>query len=285
MLDKLERKFGRYASKNLMRYIIVLYAIGFFLAIAMPEVYYTYFCLDAKAILHGQVWRIFTFLMNSPNNNPIFVIFSLYLYYILGSTLENAWGAFRFNLYYFTGVFGTVLAAIIGYFITGLSGVWFYMDTYYINMSLFLAFATLIPDMQLLFMFIIPVKMKWLAILDGVFLAISFFQGGLSTKVSIVVALLNFFVYFFSFMHRRFSPKQMHRKYVYHKAVNQGMKSAGPGPSGARPGGTQTQARHRCAVCGRTELDDETLEFRYCSKCNGNYEYCQDHLFTHTHVK
>ena len=82
--------------------------------------------------------------------------------------------------------------------------------------------------------FIIPVKMKWLAILDGVFLAISFFQGGLSTKVSIVVALLNFFVYFFSFMHRRFSPKQMHRKYVYHKAVNQGMKSAGPGPSGAR---------------------------------------------------
>lgn len=75
MLDKLERKFGRYAIKNLMRYIIVLYAIGFFLAIAMPEVYYTYFCLDAKAILHGQVWRIFTFLMNSPNNNPIFVIF------------------------------------------------------------------------------------------------------------------------------------------------------------------------------------------------------------------
>ena len=127
MLDKLERKFGRYAIKNLMRYIIVLYAIGFFLAIAMPEVYYTYFCLDAKAILHGQVWRIFTFLMNSPNNNPIFVIFSLYLYYILGSTLENAWGAFRFNLYYFTGVFGTVLAAIIGYFITGLSGVWFYI--------------------------------------------------------------------------------------------------------------------------------------------------------------
>ena len=46
----------------------------------------------------------------------------------------------------------------------------------------------------------------------------------------------------------------------------------------------QNGARHKCAVCGRTELDDPNLTFRYCSKCSGNKEYCQDHLFTHKHM-
>ena len=41
---------------------------------------------------------------------------------------------------------------------------------------------------------------------------------------------------------------------------------------------------HKCAVCGRTEKDDPNLEFRYCSKCEGNLEYCMDHLYTHKHV-
>ncbi len=285
MLDKLERKFGRYAVKNLMIYIIVLYAIGFFLSLTMPEVYIAYFCLDAERILHGEVWRIFTFLLNAPSTNPIFIIFSLYFYYILGSTLERAWGAFRFNLYYLTGVLGTVLAAIIAYLITGLSGPFeFYMDTYYINISLFLAFATVLPDMQVLFMFLIPIRMKWLALLDVAFLVYSFVISGWGMRVAILVALLNFLGYFLGFMRRRgASPGQIHRKYVYKKAAAAGAaKSPGGAHGGGRyPGG----AHHRCAVCGRTELDDPNLEFRYCSKCNGNYEYCQDHLFTHTHVK
>lgn len=264
-----------------MRYIIVLYAIGFFLGFAMPEVYYTYFCLDAEKILHGEVWRIFTFLLNSPSDNPIFVIFSLYFYYLLGNTLEQVWGSFRFNLYYLTGVLGTVLASIIVYLITGLSGWYFYMDTYYINISLFLAFATIIPDMQVLFMFIIPVKMKWLAVLDVILLGFSFVQGTWGTRISILVALINFLCYFISFMRRKgATPGQIHRKYVYRKAAARGA-SRSPGGAGRYPGG----AHHRCAICGRTELDDPNLEFRYCSKCNGNYEYCQDHLFTHTHVK
>lgn len=287
MLDKLERKFGKYAIKNLMRYIIVLYAIGFFLSWIMPEVYYAYFCLDAERILHGEIWRIFTFLLNSPSNNPVFVIFSLYFYYLLGNTLEQVWGAFRFNLYYLTGVLSTVLAAIIVYLVTGLSGIFFYMDTYYINLSLFLAFATIIPDMQVLVMFIIPVRMKWLALLDIVLLAVSFIQGGWSTRVSILVALLNFLCYFISLMRKKgYTARQMHRKYVYKKATR------GSSFGGARSGSSQRNrvtypggAKHRCAVCGRTELDDDSLEFRFCSKCNGNYEYCQDHLFTHTHVK
>lgn len=290
MLDKLERKFGRYAIKNLMRYIIVLYAIGFFLSIFWPGVYYTYFCLDAEKILHGQIWRILTFLLNSPSDNPFFVIFTLYFYYILGDTLEKAWGSFRFNLYYLTGILGTVLAAIIVYLLTGLSGPYeFYMDTYYINMSLFLAFATILPDQRVLLFFIIPIKMKWLAIVDVVLLVLTFIASGWSTRICIIVALINFFCYFISYMRNRgATPQQAYRRHNYRKATRQGAYSSYTAPNQNtgrnRTGGKQVSV-HRCAVCGRTELDDPNLEFRFCSKCNGNYEYCQDHLFNHTHVR
>ena len=158
LFAKIEKKCSRFAIKHLMNYIIVIYIIGFFISWMYPEVYAKYLALDAAMILRGEVWRIFSFLLISPTNSPIFVIFSLYLYYILGRTLESVWGPFRFNVYYFSGVIFTVLAAIIIYKVTGIS--YTGISTYYINMSLFLAFATVIPDMQLLFMFLIPIKMK-----------------------------------------------------------------------------------------------------------------------------
>lgn len=274
MFERLERKFGKYAIKNLMKYIIILYALGFILAQFAPEVYYYYLCLDAAQILRGQVWRIFTFLICSPNDSWFFIIFSLLLYYMLGSTLERAWGAFKFNVYYFTGVLGIVLASIIVYLITDLSGLSFYMDTYYINMSLFLAFATIAPDTKLMLYFILPIKIKWLAYLDAAILLYSFVVGTLATRVSIGVSLLNFLIYFLLFMRGRISPKQVQRKMAYKSAVHRSQR-----PTDIHG------AHHKCAVCGRTELDNDTLEFRYCSKCNGNFEYCQDHLFIHTHVK
>ena len=119
LLDKLERKFGKYAIPNLMQYIIILYILGMVLRIATPGVYETYFMLDASQILHGQVWRIFTFLLQSPSSNILFFIITLYFYYMIGTVLERTWGSFRFNVYYFTGVLGTVLAAIIIYLVTG----------------------------------------------------------------------------------------------------------------------------------------------------------------------
>ena len=163
LLDKMERKFGKYAIPNLMQYIIILYVLGMVLRIATPGVYETYFMLDASQILHGQVWRIFTFLLQSPSNNLLFFIITLYFYYMIGSVLERTWGSFRFNVYYFTGVIGTVLAAIFIYLITGRV---YYLDTTYINASLFLAFAFEYPDMEVLLMFILPIKMKWLAYID-----------------------------------------------------------------------------------------------------------------------
>lgn len=267
-LDKLERKFGKYAIPNLMRYIIILYALGMFLRIFAPGVYETYFMLDASMILKGQIWRIFTFLLQCPSNSIFFFVITLYFYYMIGSVLERTWGSFRFNVYYFTGVLGTVVAAILVYLITGHV---YYLDTTFINASLFLAFAFEYPDMEVLLMFILPIKMKWMAYASMLMYVVNFVQGSMGTRIAIIVSLLNFILFFSSIIRRKgYTPKQAHRKMKYNKAVNQARKS---------------QSRHKCAVCGRTDADDESLEFRFCSRCNGNYEYCQDHLFTHQHVK
>ena len=169
------------------------------------------------------------------------------LYYSLGNTLESYWGAFRYNVYIFSGILFTVIGAfIVNGLIGGITGFGSLYSTYYINMSIFLACASIMPDYQLLLYGIIPIKMKWLAVLDVVLLPVDAVQGGLIIRIV-----------------RKKFQKQISR--------SQNQYAGG--------------AKHRCAVCGRTELDDPTLEFRYCSKCNGNYEYCQDHLFTHEHVK
>lgn len=262
----MERKFGRYAIPNLMKYICFLYVIGLFVNLAAPQVYLYYLSLNPARILRGEVWRLVTFLIQSPNDNILFFVFTLYLYYMLGQTLENHWGAFRFNVYYFSGVIFTIIGSFIAYFVTGQV---YLMDTYYINMSLFLAFAFLYPDMQMLLMFLIPIKIKWLAYLDIAFLIYSVIIGDVGTKIAVVIALLNFAIFFFSFMKVRVSPSQMKRRAAYTKAVRN----------------TSRISKHRCAVCGRTDETNPELEFRFCSKCNGNYEYCQDHLFTHTHVQ
>lgn len=281
-LSKLERRFGKYAIPNLMYYIIIMYAGGFILQLINPSFYYQYLSLDASAILHGQIWRIITFMIQPPSTSVIFIIFALYLYYMIGTQLERAWGAFRFNVYFFAGILFHVLAAILVYLITGIS---LPIDTWYLNMSLFFAFAALYPNVQFLLFFVIPVKVKWLALLDGAYflytVILAFlpsYGGGIfgiiykANAVATVVSILNFIIFFLGSRNMKpYSPKQVKRKREFQKKI--------------RPVNTYANgAKHRCAVCGRTELDNPNLEFRYCSKCNGNYEYCQDHLFTHTHV-
>ena len=146
-INKLERKFGKYAIHNLMYYIIAIYVLGWIIQLVAPEIYTSYLSLNAEAILHGQVWRIVTFLLNPPSSSPLFMIFALYLYFIIGMNIERAWGAFRFNLYFFVGVLLHVIAAIIIYLIFGIN---LDLGTYYLNLSLFFTFAALYPNMQLL---------------------------------------------------------------------------------------------------------------------------------------
>lgn len=287
-MNKLERRFGKYAISNLMFYIVILYAVGFILGMVAPSFYINYLSLDIHAVLQGQVWRLVTFIMQPPNTSVLFVIFTLYLYYMIGQQLEYVWGAFRFNLYFFMGVLFHIIAALLVYLIFHVS---LPMGTYYLNLSLFFAYAALYPNQQFYLFMIIPVKVKWLAWIDAAFFGYTILQaflpsyGGLggiyglyykAVAVEAAVSFLNFLLfYLLSRNYKKYAPKEVHRRHVYKKEIHEARQN------------TQyaNGAKHRCSVCGRTELDDPSLEFRYCSKCNGNYEYCQDHLFTHEHVK
>lgn len=291
LLNKLEKKFGKYAIKNLMYYVILLYALGFVILLVNPDIYSNLLSLNAQAILSGQIWRIFTYIIYPPTGSLITILISLYFYYTVGTLLERQWGTFRFNLYFFTGVLLHAAAAIFIYLVWGMV---LEMGTYYLNLSMFFAFAAMFPEMQVLFMWLIPIKMKWLAYIDGIYFAVTIVAGFLSEYLSgemilrlygfgiiankayavmALVSLLNFLIYASTFRSvQRMSPREVYRR----KAFEQKM---------AQAQAQKNMPRHRCAVCGRTEKDDPNLEFRYCSKCEGNYEYCQEHLFTHEHVK
>ena len=248
-LNKLEEKFGRYAIPNLPKIIVLLYAVGFVIANISPRLY-SLLELNPYLILHGQVWRIVTFLLIGPETNLIFVIFVLLFYYSIGSSLEQVWGTFRFNMYYLIGVLGTIVGAFLTYAILTFAygegyGAFVNMDTFYLNMTLFLAYASMFPEMEVYLYMILPIKVKLF------FLSMKKIRR----------------------MGANFKAKTIHKK----KARAYKAKTITPKKKNG--------AMHECAVCHRTELDDPELEFRYCSKCDGNYEYCQDHLFTHKHVK
>lgn len=278
-LDKMERKWGRYAITNLTVYLLAGYVIGYGILRFMPSLI-VWLTLEPGLILRGQIWRIISWVLIPPTSNLISILFLVLLYYSLGTALERTWGSFRYNVYIFSGILFTVAAAFILYgvifFTTGISmslssvGI---VSTNYITMSIFLAFAAIYPDMEVLLYFIIPIKMKWMALVYAAMAVYYFVTGGLATRVAIGASLLNFVIFFFSGKNgKRFGPRQQARRAKFRRESNPHMTYA-------------NGARHRCAVCGRTELDDPCLEFRFCSKCNGNYEYCQDHLFTHEHVK
>lgn len=267
LINRLERRFGRYAIHNLMYYIIIMYVIGFVFMYTAPWFMYQYLSLDAEAILHGQVWRLVTFLIYPPTTSPFWILFAILMYYSLGRSLEAIWGSFRFNVYFFMGVIGIILAEFIVYFLTGVD---LHLNTTYLNLTIFLAYAATFPEEWFYIYFILAVKAKWLALIDGLFLIMQFAFGNFATKIAIFLAMLNF-VIFFSMTKdfKKYSPKEVKRKQDF-KAQTM------------RP---VSRARHKCAVCGRTDEESPGMEFRYCSKCEGSYEYCMDHLYTHQHVK
>ena len=165
-MNKMERKFGRYAIPNLMYYIVILYAVGVLVQMMAPAFYIQYLMLDARAILHGQIWRVVTFMIWPPSGSLFFNLIAIYLYYNLGMTLERVWGTFRFNVYFFMGVIGHVLAALLIYIITGQV---YILTTDYLNFSLFFAFAATFPEMQFYLFFVLPIKAKYLALFDGLY--------------------------------------------------------------------------------------------------------------------
>lgn len=290
--NNLRWKLEKYAIPNLTMYLIICYGIGYLLQLLAPTAFY-YMTLDPFMIFKGQIWRLVTWVLIPPeNSNIFFVLIMLYLYYSLGNLLERIWGTYKYNAYIFSGILFTVLGAFVLYLYCVIRGAvplaysTFYMlengsvvafsqfSTYYINMSIFLACAASIPDVQVMLMFIFPIKVKWLGIIYGIMLVVNCIQGGLATWIVIGFSLLNFIIYFVKAKGKmHLSPNQMKMRHDF----RQKMRSA--------EYESRSVTKHKCAICGRTELDGDDLEFRFCSKCNGNYEYCQYHLFTHEHVR
>lgn len=281
-LNKMERKIGKYAIPNLMIYLIAAYCIGFVIYTVNPN-FMLMLTLSPYHILHGQVWRLITWILMPTDTRVFSLLIMALLYYQLGSALERSWGTFRFNVYIFGGMLFTVIGAFILYGIYAAAGTGsletislissLTFTTNYINLTIFLAFAVMYPEMQILLLFIIPVKMKWMAVVYAVLIAINLILTSWGGRIAIIMSILNFLIFFLSTRnYRRVSPKEIHRKQVFKAQMRE-----------PRRGSMVT--KHKCAVCGRTELDDPNLEFRFCSKCDGNYEYCQDHLFTHQHIK
>lgn len=283
-LSKMERKYGRYAIANLMYYVIILYGLGYVLYKVNPWFYFQYLALDWGAVFRGQVWRILTFLMQPTSDNLLMVVLMLYIYYMIGRQLEAVLGKFRFNFYFITGVLIHILASLVVYLASGGAFV-ISPGVEYLNLSLFLVFAVLFPNAQFLLFFAIPIQGKWIAIIDSLYFVwaivrpfLPAYAGiGYGAALSAVASVLNFGLFYLLCKEvQPYSPKEVRRKREFRQKVRQAQRPENRYANGAK---------HKCAVCGRTELDAPDLEFRYCSKCNGNYEYCQDHLFSHIHVK
>ncbi len=274
-LNKMERKFGKYAIPGLMKYVIACYIIGYVIEYTMSDLL-NWLTLEPYLIVHRlQVWRLISWVLIPPSSsNLLFVVIMLFLYYQLGNTLEQTWGTFRFNLYIFGGVFFTIVGALILFVVYGVNtpvSLGGSFSTYYINMTIFLAFAVSYPDMRVMLYFIIPIKMKWMAIVYGALIAYSFVLSSWGGRVAILASICNFLIFFCATKNMSsFSPKERRRRQNFKKQVHQSKANT-------------KNYIHKCAVCGRTEQDSPGMQFRYCSKCSGNFEYCQDHLFTHQH--
>lgn len=292
-MSPFERKFGKYAIRNLSFVLVMCYAVGYLLQMFdRSGLLITYLTLNPYAILHGQIWRLVTWVLIPPSSGGLFfTLLMLYFYCSIGTSLERTWGTYRYNVYLFQGMLFTIVGSflLMGYcylfqpeiplFGTALTintpveyftVIAMMFSTYYINMSIFLAYAATFPDAQVLLMFIIPIRVKWLGVIYAVMLLFQFLGTNVYGKFAIGASLLNFVVFFLTsrnMMH--LNPKQIHRRQEFKREVR---RSTGI-------------TKHKCAICGRTEVDSPQMQFRFCSKCDGNYEYCEEHLYTHTHIK
>ena len=271
----------RFGIPNLMR-VIVIGNVAVYVLMLLTQANdanaLSFLTFNLNALLHGEVWRLVTFVFVPAYSSPFALLISLYFYYWIGSTLERQWGTAKFNLYYISGTLLTVLGVVLASLITG-NPYLTAAGTGYVNLSMFFAFAFLFPDTTVLLFFILPVKMKWLAYLDGALFAFDIIKAiGAHNWAGVVlpiVALLNFAVFIWPEVH-----------YLKERAKYQNSRKTDQSRQTQQQQAKQAQQqgyRHKCAVCGRTDTDYPDLQFRYCSKCVGYHCFCQDHIFNHVH--
>lgn len=276
LMNRIERfcyQHPRFGIPNLMM-IIVFGNAAMWLLMQMDTTAQLYQLLrfSGQAVLHGQIWRIITFVFIPGESNLLWLAISLYFYYWIGSSLEREWGNGKFTIYYVSGM---LLTAIYGVLLSLILGQDVVVNTTYLNLSLFFAFATLFPDVQVLLFFIIPIKVKWLAYLDAALFVLAVVTLPFPIDLLPVVAVLNYLVFCGDWLFDYFRPNRIRQR---QKTVNFKRE--------ARRINREQSSKpynHKCAVCGKTDAEHPELEFRYCSRCAGYHCFCQEHVNNHIH--
>ena len=251
-LDQLERRLGRYAIPGLVRIVIGLNALAWVLLRTNPG-WYDALTLDPELVMRGEVWRLASYLFIPPAMDPLFLGLALYFLWIIGDGLEQEWGAFKLNVFYFSGMIATT---VVAFFIAHDA-----VDSRFLNLSLLLAFATVFPEFEVLLFFILPMKVKWLGWLAVLPVFWSVLTGPVAIKLTAIVSLGNYLLFFGPhFWRLAMTNREVMRRRAQFEA----------GKHVAEP-----EAWHRCAVCGKTELDNRDLEFRVA---DDDREYCMEHL-------
>lgn len=277
-MDRFCRKHPRLAIPNLMNYIVGGTVLVYFLNLFGSSPIASLLNFSTSEIFSGQIWRLVTFIFLPLDSRPILLALSLYFYWLIGSSLEREWGSTKFTVFYAVGVLLNILIGLLmGLVFTNSS-----VTMHYVNLSLFFAFATLYPEMQFYIFFIIPVKVKWLAWFNAVLFAFNVLVSLINLDwvgaIVPIIAILNYLIFFSSqlsgFVRTRYRTAryQNSRQTVnFRQATRKAHETKG--------------YLHKCAVCGKTDTSHPNEEFRYCSKCNGYYCYCTEHIGSHVHIE
>lgn len=259
-MNPLGRKLEPFAISNITLHLVIAQAFVY-LATMLGYVDPVRWVLVPSFVLHGEVWRLITFMFVPPPSHWALIAFALYFIYFSGTALEHQWGTLRYNLFLLTAYLLTVAAA----FVTP-----FYPATnLFIGMAVFLAFAYMNPEMELLLFFILPLKTKWLGLFELVYLFYLLVVGGLATRLSIVAIGVTLLAFLGRDIYQDFVTG---RRRMKAQAARVQQRSA------------EREPRHRCHVCGKTDLTNPEMDFRYCSKCAGDQCYCPEHIRNHEHV-
>ena len=276
-----------------MIYVVILSGLVYFFGNGMNLIEFLAF--HPGYIMRGEIWRLVTWVFIPINagfalSDMLFTLIALYFYYFIGSALEREWGKGKFTIYYLFGmalhvVFGFIVWFILNATYGTVGGVMYYgylfLIPMYLNLSMFFAFAALFPDFTIRLMLIIPIKMKWAALINAGFFLLNIIaymaSGNFILAVLPLVALLNFALICGSDLLSNLRPmkyKASHQVVNFKKAAKQAKRDI-----------ENKSYRHKCAVCGKTDTDSPELDFRYCSKCNGYHCFCAEHINNHIHFE
>ncbi len=262
----------RFGIPNLMIYIAIGNAAVWLLAMMdTTGSLISFLAFSPSHILRGQIWRLVTFAF-IPNSYSYLALISFYFYYFIGSTIEREWGSGKFTIFFLMGMLLTVIYGFVVYFVFKFNC---YLSAFYIYMSIFLAFATLYPDMTVMLFFILPIKMKWLGIIDAVYFIGTALLDPFPVNMLPVVAIVNYLLFCGGWLFDYFRPArvQQRRNTVNFKSEVRRIKYEQ----------AHKAYNRKCSVCGRTDTDYPDLEFRYCSRCAGYHCFCIDHINSHVH--